>query len=307
MKQTFIDVEDLAAGADIADRPIFVVPTDKVYLAGIGLLTQDAPAGIDDSNTCIIAIKNSDDKTIVSKTYNAANQPPSGGYASLGSLSNTTLAANVSLLLNVTQGATADMPAFRLVISYYEPVSEAISELTVDNIKTFLRITTTDDDNLLAQLLAQAYDRVESECQRTFLEADYTEYHNGDGTDTVLLDNYPVNSITSLYDDPDRQYGSDTLIDADDYVIYADSGMVVLDGLTFNTGLKNIKITYNAGYSDLPDELIAAIIKLVAADYLEGQGALNAIVGEEALVDKPARLRREARSVIDRYKRRIDA
>lgn len=111
-------VEDLGAGVDIANRPIFVNPK-AVTINSIGILTQGAPAGVDDSNTAVIEIKDDAANSLVSKTYNTATQPPSSDYADLGNLSNASLAAGEHLNLNVTQGATANMPAFGIVIEYY--------------------------------------------------------------------------------------------------------------------------------------------------------------------------------------------
>ena len=111
-------VEDLGAGDDIADRPIFVNPK-AVTINSIGILTQGAPAGVDDSNTAVIAIKDDAANVLVSKTYDTDPQPPDADYEDLGTLANASLAAGEHLNLNVTQGATANLPVFGVVIEYY--------------------------------------------------------------------------------------------------------------------------------------------------------------------------------------------
>jgi len=113
-----IAVEDLAAGADISQRPIFASKYDCSF-TGIGILTKGAPAGVDNSNTVVITIKNSAGETLVSKTYNTANQPPTNAYASLGTLTNQDLDGEDELKIDVTQGATANMPAFDIVLDGY--------------------------------------------------------------------------------------------------------------------------------------------------------------------------------------------
>jgi predicted RecA/RadA family phage recombinase len=114
-----VAVEDLGAGADISARPIFVSPTACTLLSA-GILTQGAPAGIDDSNTCVLALKNDGGDTIVTKTYNTATQPPDGDYEDLGGLDadHKVLSAGEHVTLDVTQGTTADMPAFVVVLEY---------------------------------------------------------------------------------------------------------------------------------------------------------------------------------------------
>lgn len=170
------------------------------------------------------------------------------------------------------------------------------------NVKEFLRITDTNDDTFLTNLISRVEKEVKEYCQRDFEAADYMEYYDGDGTDTLLVDNYPINSVSELYDDPDREFGTDTLIDSSDYIIYSEEGKIVLDGSTFSKGNKNIKIVYNAGYTTIPADLEQAVIKLVAAEYLEGQGSVNAVEGEGQQT-RPQRLREQAYRILDRYRR----
>jgi len=114
-----VEVEDLAAGGDISARPVFVSPRGAMLISA-GILTKGAPAGVDDSNTAVIALKDDAANTIVSKTYNTGTQPPTNDYADLGTLSEThkTLAATEHVTLTVTCGTTADLPAFSIVLRY---------------------------------------------------------------------------------------------------------------------------------------------------------------------------------------------
>ena len=101
------------ADADISARPIFDHPRAGT-LVSAGILTQGSPAAIDDSNTCVVALKDDAGNTIVTKTYNTGTQPPSSDYEDLGALDGThkALTAAEHVTLDVTQGANADMPAF---------------------------------------------------------------------------------------------------------------------------------------------------------------------------------------------------
>ena len=118
MRLEHIYVEDLAAGADISNRPIFVNPK-AVTINSIGILTEGASADVDNDNTVVIEIKDDAANSLISKTYNTAVQPPNTDYADLGTLSNQSLLAGEHLTLSVTQGTTANMPAFSVVIEYY--------------------------------------------------------------------------------------------------------------------------------------------------------------------------------------------
>ena len=112
-----IPVEDLAADADIAARVIFALARANT-IQRIGILTDGAPAGVDDDNTVVIAIQDGATNTIVSKTYNTGTQPPTSAYADLGALDGThkILTAQETVTLTVTQGTNANMPPFKLVL-----------------------------------------------------------------------------------------------------------------------------------------------------------------------------------------------
>lgn len=112
-----VPVENLAAGDDIAALPVFVHPRANT-IQSIGILTKGAPAGVDDGNTAVVTLKDDAGNTIVTKTYNTGTQPPSADYEDLGALDGThkVLAAGEHVTLTVDQGATADLPAFDLII-----------------------------------------------------------------------------------------------------------------------------------------------------------------------------------------------
>lgn len=113
-----IEIENLAAGVDIAARPVFVDPIDARELVEIGILTLAAPAAIDDGDTAVIAITDASANSIVSVTYDTGNQPPTAAYESLGALDavHKLLVVAEVMKIAVTQGTAADLPGFFLVI-----------------------------------------------------------------------------------------------------------------------------------------------------------------------------------------------
>jgi len=173
---------------------------------------------------------------------------------------------------------------------------------TLANVRTSLGLsaTQTGDDTLITNLISRISDMIEKKCGRVFSIATYTEYHDGDNTDSVQLDQYPINSVTSIHDDTDRSYGVDSLISSDDYVYYSEEGKIQLDGLTFSKGLKNIKVIYNAGFDVIPYDLEQACIKYIMAEYLEEKGGINVIEGQD-FIYKPAKLREDANKVLQLY------
>jgi hypothetical protein len=115
------NVEDLGAGVDITDRPIYFVPTGlATSLVSADIIPLGNPAGIDDSNKCTIKLTDGTN-IIVEKEFDADPAFPSAGtVTNLGALDGThkNLAAGEKLTLSVTNGTTANPPAFTLQIIY---------------------------------------------------------------------------------------------------------------------------------------------------------------------------------------------
>lgn len=114
-------IEDLGAGVDIAARAIFQAPTGlDIDIISAGIIPEGSSAGVDDSNTAVIALTDGTN-TLVTKTYNTSAQPPAANaLGDLGAISSTykTLSAGEKLYVAVTQGATANLPALMLQVVY---------------------------------------------------------------------------------------------------------------------------------------------------------------------------------------------
>ena len=138
--------------------------------------------------------------------------------------------------------------------------------VTLADFKEHLNETGTDKDDFLTNILNSAYGIAKSYIGHDLKAADYTEYHNGEGTNDLLLDVWPINTIASIYDDVDRDFGADTLVDSTDYFFDAKTGLVTLfqGQAAFSAGLGNIKVTYNAGYSTVPYDAQRGLILLGA-------------------------------------------
>ena len=88
-----------------------------------------------------------------------------------------------------------------------------------------------------------------------------TEYHDGDGSQYITTDNFPIIDITSIHDDSSnyesKTYGSTTLVSDGKYEIYNHSendrlgngGIIRHMTGSFNRGRSNLKIVYNSGFS----------------------------------------------------------
>ena len=82
-------VEDLSAGSDIAARAVHSFDTDA-WIVSVRVVNQaTAAAGIDDSNTCVVAVV-IDAGTVVSETFDSTTTfPAANSEQDLGTVSNT--------------------------------------------------------------------------------------------------------------------------------------------------------------------------------------------------------------------------
>lgn len=136
------------------------------------------------------------------------------------------------------------------------------------DLKAYLKISGNEQDTFLEGLVDSASGAIETFCGRKLKSRTYTdEKYDGDGTMSVLiLKQYPVSMVDSLYDDPKGVFGSNTLVDPNSYRLYGEAGIIKLISGVFSAGTQNIKVTYTAGYVTIPYELNLAC-KILAADY----------------------------------------
>lgn len=144
--------------------------------------------------------------------------------------------------------------------------------LTLHEAKLRMNIQDDSHDMLFNTLIADVSSIIEGYCGRTLTDGTYVEYKDGGGNQEILTDEWPIISITSIYDDVDREYPDISLIDSDDYTFYPNEGKIVLMSSTiigrnfrtvFYNGKRNVKITYVAGYTTIPGD-----IKIIASEIL---------------------------------------
>jgi len=157
----------------------------------------------------------------------------------------------------------------------------------------------TSQDDLLNQLITQAGAVIGNHLNRDLEESTYTDFYAGNGQRELLLRNYPVQSVTSVYVDPNAYYGdapsafgSTTALTAGvDYTLHQNlssggtqkSGTGILlrignvwpammekhGGLLspgIGNAIGNIKIVYTAGYpsGQIPAGIAFAACQLIS-------------------------------------------
>ena len=168
---------------------------------------------------------------------------------------------------------------------------------TKTTIKTLQGISDSSLDSVIDLLISQAEELVKGYLQREIEQASYTEYYSGTGTPVLVLNQSPVQSVTSVYIDPKGYYGDGTdafpesslLVSGTDYVLrknnasateVSDSGILYRLGTDWNRpqktqrgqlasspgiGKGNIKVAYIAGWETVPADIQFATNRLVTA------------------------------------------
>ena len=150
---------------------------------------------------------------------------------------------------------------------------------TITQIKTYLGNVSPEDEILLTSLLTRTTKLIQNYVGRDLVQTTYTNIRrNGNGERVLQVQHYPIISVTNIYDDVNRVFGSDTLLIEDTGGLYSTAHYVIaangevenpgeiirLDG-AWTKGLQNIKMTYVGGYSDanMPADLVQAQIDWV--------------------------------------------
>lgn len=199
---------------------------------------------------------------------------------------------------------------------------------TVARVKTYLEITSSDNDTVLEVLIDAVTDFIENECDRRFKKTTYTGTKiDGDGTNEIVLPQWPVVSgqTFTLYErNSTSGYGNDNAsdwdtVDSTDYRVDLVAG-IVRATFKFLDGFENYKVDFTAGYdfenasgtlvplssvglSDL--ELVAW--KLISREFQKrkGTGDIQSmrLYNYSVTFSKEAYQDDEIREVLEKYKR----
>lgn len=186
-----------------------------------------------------------------------------------------------------------------------------MSLTTLANVKAFKNIAGTEHDAELARLIPMADALIARYCGRTFEAASVTEYHSTRAAiPRLALARPPVTAITSIHDDPDRQYGSGTLLTpGTDYVLEdPEAGIVAFDQYTVLGGINNLKVVYDGGYATIPADLEQAAIEIVWLTRDLGDQALLGILSKSIADGSVTAFQRDridgVRTILDAYRLR---
>lgn len=151
--------------------------------------------------------------------------------------------------------------------------------ITLQQVKDYLGITGSDQDNNLTIMKDAAEAIFEDLIGGSLTQETVTEKYSGDGTETLLLDginpSFPNEYGTASWIKSGR--GTQTLMSSADN-IEVDGREVILVDTTFPCGIKNIEVKYQKGYASTPDDVKLGLLALVGQ--MHGSASKESISSE---------------------------
>lgn len=112
-------------------------------------------------------------------------------------------------------------------------------------VKKWLSLTTSTDDDLLRRLIGSASGYVSGWLNREIVLSNYTETRDGNDAQRMTLSNYPVISVSAVWIN-DMEIPAK--VSSAGFGFTWNFSQVVLDGYRFNRGVDNVQIVYRAGF-----------------------------------------------------------
>lgn len=183
--------------------------------------------------------------------------------------------------------------------------------VTLPELKAYLGISDDSQDVKLQLILDTLNDWLVREFKAYGIQleqATITELHDGRGLDHVITNLRPLISVTSIHVSQQQIYDSTTLVPAEDYRVYNDTGIVRLINTAssftyfpnqsccgfsvFGKGVQNIRVVYEAGYTTLPSDIKMAMMTVVGKfQSISAVGGGGAAFSSERLGDYSYTLR----------------
>jgi hypothetical protein len=188
----------------------------------------------------------------------------------------------------------------------------AVEFTDVPKLKVALRIDTgqtigkTVDDGLLRECADGANATIAKAIERNVLSATYTQTRNGTGTKRLMLPNYPVTAVASVtivgpLPQPNVIPPPVSLTLGVDYAFDA-YGLLMYFGV-WPKRIQCVTVTYTAGYSSMPADLIRAATKLAAMRYREFErlGQKSKVIDQENITFDLDELPPDVKATVLRY------
>lgn len=189
---------------------------------------------------------------------------------------------------------------------------------TVGRVKTQLQKSGTVSDDLITQLIPGVSAQIEGYLRRHTEQKERAELHSIDHLENkIFLNGTPVLATPEavVKNDDDRVFDADTIVDADEYVLNLNTGLIEFDEHIPETGEDVIEVTYTGGMASSTTAFIAAFPDVAMATDLQlaylfqrlDNIGLSTFSGEGANVvqQEPTQLLKAVKQILDLRRRKV--
>lgn len=193
---------------------------------------------------------------------------------------------------------------------YLPTLDSSNALISMEQAKMVLGAKVTDEtqENLLTFCVNSASELCNTYTGRLLKSRNNTEYYNGDGTETIIVANYPITTLTSVYQDANQVFGADTLISATALRVVPNDmrNMIVYYNCAFTPGVRNLKVVYTGGLLTIPADLQMACIELTALAWVQFQerrfGITSRSMGDGTATFYGQEIPKRVLQILDKYK-----
>lgn len=183
--------------------------------------------------------------------------------------------------------------------------------LTLEEAKQYLEITGSGQDTLLTALLTSFTALIKTYLNRQLENTNYKQLYDGTGTNRIILDQYPIISVSKLSQDLDNENKViGDLYSASEYYILP-GGMIELYADIFVDGQRTVYVDYNAGFATIPGDIKDVCKQIIAKRYQDLKdkrfGISSKNIFDDSVSFEIADLSSSMKLVLDRYRKRPGA
>lgn len=140
--------------------------------------------------------------------------------------------------------------------------------ITLAEYKAYIGISSTNQDGIINTLIPQVSALVKNICRRTFLDfvTDFkVETSKGSPSNRIMLHETPLLQVSTVEFSEDYGQTYETLVEYTDYVVDTEADTVEIISTPYANYIKTnaFRITYNAGYEEVPADLKLAVADLI--------------------------------------------
>lgn len=246
-------------------------------------------------------------------TFNFANTDLAPNYFGIF-YEGTTAGSTVSTAL-----ITVDYSAGSIIVT-----ASITAGVTISSYRYFAWDYTKD--KLLERNINSVSGMISKYCNRNFIADAYTEYYKGLGRQKLVLNQYPINAITSVkVDSAALTAGTDYVTSDQTYldqgVIFKNNGWTWYGYLTGLVGeltapVDNIEVVYSAGYTlepeasrtlpwDIEDAVITMVADLYSTQKDDTVGLKQLVQGKLSYTFDTTPILQQYAHILDSYKKRV--